>query len=120
MSKINNNTVHYLRKAIGAHYEYTRTVGSNTTVTCYKGNAFVRLHGNLIATVHENRVVLSTCGWLTRTTLSRINAIGAAFAKDFEPWRIRNGALYISNRGNAQNVHIQVYQLKESNMSKTV
>ena len=46
--------------------------------------------------------------------LSRINAIGAAFAKDFEPWRIRNGALYISNRGNAQNVHIQVYELKEN------
>ena len=58
------------------------------------------------------RIVLSTCGWLTRTTLSRINAIGVAFAKDFEPWRIRNGELYISNRGNAKNVHTQVYQLK--------
>ena len=41
-------------------------------------------------------------------------AIGAAFAKDFEPWRIRNGELYISNRGNAQNVHTQVYELKEN------
>ena len=60
MSKINNNAVHYLRKA------------------------------------------------------SRINAIGAAFAKDFEPWRIRNGALYISNRGNAHSAHIQVYELKEN------
>lgn len=114
MSKINNNTVHYLRKAIGAHYESTRTVGSNTTVTCYQGNAYVHFHGNLIATVHGNQVVLSTCGWLPRTTLSRINAIGAAFAKDFEPWRIRNGELYISNRGNAKNERTQVYQLKEN------
>ena len=114
MSKINDSTVHYLRKAIGTHYEYTRTVGSNTTVTCDHGDAYVHLHGNLIASVHGNQVVLSTCGWLTRTTLSRINAIGAAFAKDFEPWRIRNGELYISNRDKAQNVHTQVYQLKEN------
>lgn len=115
MSKINNSTVHYLHKAIGAHYEYTHTVGSNTTVTRSQGgNAYVHLHGNLIVTVHENQVILSTCGWLTRTILSRINAIGAAFAKDFEPWRIRNGELYISNRGKAQNVHTQVYQLKEN------
>lgn len=114
MSKINNNTVHYLRKAIEAHYEYTRTVGSNTTVTCYQGDVYVHLHGNLIASVHGKSVVLSTCGWLTRTTLSRINAIGAAFAKDFEPWRIRKGELYISNRGNAKNVHTQVYELKEN------
>ena len=114
MSKINNNTVHYLRKAIGAHYAYTRAVGSNTTVTCYYGDAYVHLHGNIIASVHGNQIALSTCGWVTRTTLSRINAIGAAFAKDFEPWRIRNGELYISNRGNAQNVHTQVYQLKEN------
>ena len=114
MSNINNNTVRYLRKAIGAHYEYTRAVGSNTTVACYHGDAYVHLHGNLIATVHGNQVVLSTCGWLTRTTLSRINAIGAAFAKDFEPRRIRNGELYISNRGKAQNVHTQIYELKEN------
>ena len=114
MSKINNNTVHYLRKAIGAHYEFTHNVGSNTAVTCYQGDTYVRLHGNLIAAVHGNQIVLNPCGWLTRTTLSRINAIGAAFAKDFKPWRIRNGELYISNRGNAQNVHTQVYELKEN------
>ena len=114
MRKVNTDMVNHLGKAIGAHYEYTRTVGSNTTVTCYQGSAYVHLHGNLIAAVHENQVVLSTCGWLTRTTLSRINAIGAAFAKDFEPWRIQNGELYISNRGNALNVHNHVYQLKEN------
>ncbi len=114
MSKINDRTVHYASKAIGAHYEYTRTVGSNTVVTCSQGDAYVHLHGNLIASIHGNQVILSTCGWLTRTTLSRINAIGAAFAKDFEPWRIRNGALYISNRGNAHSAHTQVYELKEN------
>ena len=114
MSKVNDSTVYYLRKAIGAHYEYTRNVGSNTVATCSQGNAYVHLHGNLIASVHGNQVALSTCGWLTRTTLSRINAIGAAFAKDFEPWRIQNDELYISNRGKAQNVHTQVYQLKEN------
>ena len=114
MSKVNDSTVYYLRKAIGAHYEFTRNVGSNTTVTCSQGDAYVHLHGNLIATVHGNQVVLSTCGWLTRTTLSRINAIGAAFAKDFEPLHIRHGELYIPNRGNAKDVLARIYELKEN------
>ena len=114
MSKVNTDMVNHLGKAIGGHYVYKPTIGGNTSVTLRTDVIYVQLHGNLIATVHGNQVVLSTCGWLTRTTLSRINAIGAAFAKDFEPWRIRNGALYISNRGNAKNVHTQVYQLKEN------
>lgn len=37
--------------------------------------------------------------------MSKVND-GAAFAKDFE--------LYISNRGNAKNVHTQAYELKEN------
>ena len=113
MSKINDSTVHYLRNAIGTHYTYNRKVVSNTAVTRYRDDVYVHLHGNPIASIHGNQVVLSTCGWLTRTTLSRINAIGAAFAKDFEPWRIRNGDLYISNRGNAHSAHTQVYGLKK-------
>ena len=49
--------------------------------------------------------------------MSKVNdgaAFAKDFAKDFEPWRIRNGELYISNRGKAQGVHTQVYQLKEN------
>ena len=54
------------------------------------------------------------CNTLEQAQALILDLRGAAFAKDFEPWRIRNGELYISNRDNAKNVHTQVYQLKEN------
>ena len=41
-----------------------------------QGNTFVTLHGNLIATIFNNGdMKLSSCGWQTVTTKSRLNAI---------------------------------------------
>ena len=51
------------------------------------------------------------CNTLEQAQALILDLRGAAFAKDFEPWRIRNSELYISNRGMAHNVHTQVYQL---------
>ena len=42
----------------------------------YQKEIQVRLHGNLIARIYPfHKVVISTCGWKTKTTKSRINAI---------------------------------------------
>ena len=72
--------------------------GSNTTVRCFKENGVttemqVLLHGNLIAWLDTatNDLNISSAGWETVTTKSRLNAILEEFAsgcrviqKDFE------------------------------------
>ena len=72
--------------------------GSNTTVRCYKKDGFtteidVLLHGNCIAwfDTASNDFNISSCGWETFTTKSRLNALleefrdGARiFQKNFE------------------------------------
>ena len=64
---------------------------SNTEVVNIRGNAFVYLHGNHIATVSNNSVQIFDGGWQSNTTKSRLNALcyefsyGArVFAKNFE------------------------------------
>ncbi len=70
--------------------------GGNTTVfNDNEGNQFVTLHGNLIAQISNfGDIKLSSCGWQTVTTKSRLNAILdtflyglGVFQKDFE-WYI--------------------------------
>ena len=55
----------------------TNWSSSNTAVSVdNEGNTFVMLHGNLIATIFNNGdMKLSSCGWDTPTTKSRLNAI---------------------------------------------
>ena len=50
---------------------------SNTSVSVdNEGTTFVTLHGNLIAQIsHSGDMKLSSCGWQTVTTKSRLNAI---------------------------------------------
>ena len=50
---------------------------ANTSVTVdSEGNTDVRLHNNLIATISNNGdLKLSSCGWETNTTKSRLNAV---------------------------------------------
>jgi len=49
---------------------------SNTTVSINDDNtAEVRLHGNHIATITNNSVILFDGGWQSNTTKSRLNAI---------------------------------------------
>lgn len=47
----------------------------NTSVTNVDGVSFVHLHGNLIAEVGDNFIVLHDGGWQSNTTKSRLNAI---------------------------------------------
>ena len=56
--------------------------GSNTTVTCFKENGIttevnVMLHGNCIAWINTatNDLNISSAGWETVTTKSRLNAL---------------------------------------------
>ena len=75
----------------------TNWSSSNTAVTVdNEGNTFVMLHGNLIATIFNNGdMKLSSCGWETVTTKSRLNAIletfglegERVFAKNFD-WKL--------------------------------
>ena len=58
--------------------------GSNTTVTVHKDEVDVMLHGHCIAWLDTINDVwtLSSCGWETVTTKSRLNAILEEFAPD--------------------------------------
>ena len=49
---------------------------ANTSVTCYREEIEVRLHGNLIGTVDtaSNQLRIFDGGWQTVTTKSRLNA----------------------------------------------
>ena len=53
--------------------------GSNTSVSYHQSENIseVRLHGHLIAWYDHNdkRLALSSCGWQTNTTKSRLNAL---------------------------------------------
>lgn len=47
----------------------------NTKVDIENGAVLVRLHGNLIAQIGEEVLDVSDCGFPTRTTRSRLNAV---------------------------------------------
>ena len=50
--------------------------GNTTVFNDNEGNQFVTLHGNLIASISNfGDIKLSSCGWQTVTTKSRLNAI---------------------------------------------
>ncbi len=56
----------------------------------YQKEILVRLHGHLIAHIFPgDRMILSSCGWETKTTKSRLNSIlnhynlGGIFQKDY-------------------------------------
>ena len=71
---------------------------ANTSVTIdSEGNTDVRLHNNLIATISNNGdVKLSSCGWETNTTKSRLNAILDCFFNNLTILQ-KNFVWYISN-----------------------
>ena len=52
----------------------------NTEVVNIRGNAFVYLHGNHIATVFADSMQLFDGGWRSNTTKSRLNALCYEFA----------------------------------------
>ena len=52
----------------------------NTEVVNIRGNAFVYLHGNHIATVSNDSMQIFDGGWRSNTTKSRLNALCYEFA----------------------------------------
>ena len=46
-------------------------ISSNTAVS----NGRMWLHGNLIAEIRGDRIFFNLCGWVTRTTLARLNGL---------------------------------------------
>ena len=62
---------------------------SNTCVSVDSdNNTTVTLHGNPIATIFNNgNIRLSSCGWQTVTTKSRLNAILDCFFHNLEVWQ---------------------------------
>lgn len=70
----------------------------NTEVSNREGMVFFYLHGNCIATLKEDELYLSHCGWLSTTTKERLNGIlnaynlGSICQKNFQ-WYL-NGILF--------------------------
>ena len=62
-----------------------------------EGNTFVKLHNNLIATISNNGdLKLSSCGWETVTTKSRLNAVLDCFFNNLTIFQ-KNFVWYIGN-----------------------
>ena len=75
---------------------------SNTEVAKNsEGDTSVYLHGNRIAFVNSfGDITLSSCGWDTVTTKSRLNAILDTFLHGFHVWQ-KDFTWYIGNTGNS-------------------
>ena len=71
----------------------------NTSVTCYRDEIEVRLHGNLIGTVDtaSNQLRIFDGGWQTVTTKSRLNALMDEFAPCMGVFQ-KNWDWYVSDR----------------------
>ena len=75
--------------------------GNTTVFNDNEGNQFVTLHGNLIASISNfGDIKLSSCGWQTVTTKSRLNAVLdtflsgiGVFQKQFE-WFINDDKFF--------------------------
>ena len=86
-----------MQDAIRNRVEYWN--GGNTTVeTDKEGNQFVTLHGNLIAQISNfGDIKLSSCGWQTVTTKSRLNAILDTFLSGIGVYQ-KDFVWYINDR----------------------
>ena len=70
----------------------------NTRVEVAKDGTFVYLHGHNIATIFNNGDIrLSSCGWETVTTKSRLNAILDCFVHNIGIYQ-RDWVWYIQGR----------------------
>lgn len=54
---------------------------SNTSVEIVDGDVYVRLFGNLIYRIVRGIHEFNLCGWNTKTTRSRLNALGVGVVK---------------------------------------
>ena len=76
-------TMRKIEQEMNSAIRYRRNFSkANTSVTCYREEIEVRLHGNLIGTVDtaSNQLRIFDGGWQTVTTKSRLNALMDEFA----------------------------------------
>ena len=80
MRQIEQNLINAIRERKKAWSQDNTTISYNENTETYD----VFLHGNKIASIdYDNREVrLSSCGWRTSTTKSRLNAILTALRAD--------------------------------------
>ena len=80
----------------------------NTTVSITDDKIIVQLHGNTITTIRKGAditsVNLNPCGWHTKTTLNRLNAVVHAlhrldYAHKIGGFKIKNGVIHIQHYG---------------------
>ena len=77
------NVMRKIEQEMNAAIRYRRNFSkANTSVTCYREEIEIRLHGNLIGTVDtaSNQLRIFDGGWQTVTTKSRLNALCDEFA----------------------------------------
>ena len=88
MRQIEQNLINAIRGRKKAWSQDNTTISYNENTETYD----VFLHGNKIASIdYDNREVrLSSCGWRTSTTKSRLNAILTALRADGGIRQVRN------------------------------
>ena len=72
---------------------------ANSEVISYTNSSDVYLHGNLIARIGETWMELFDCGYQTKTTKSRLNALLSAFGMEGEYIFQKNFQWFIQYQG---------------------
>ena len=72
---------------------------ANSEVISYTNSSDVYLHGNLIARIGETWMELFDCGYQTKTTKSRLNALLQAFGMEGEYIFQKNFQWFINYNG---------------------
>lgn len=70
-----------------------RPIAHNTRIELDQGFLKIKYHGNPIVELHPDRIILSSCGWMTSTTKERLNWYipdGYYIYQESGIWYIRN------------------------------
>ncbi len=73
---------------------------NNTRVTMTPGQTIVRLHGTDVVTFRPNEIILDNGGWVTSTTVTRMNQTSKQFGLGYYVSR-KNGDMIVSYQGQA-------------------
>ena len=82
----------------------------NTEVINIRGNAFVYLHGNHIATVGSDFLQIFDGGWQSNTTKSRLNALINEFADAYNDGVFQQNFCWFINTANGVRDFINGYE----------
>ena len=82
------------RDAVDAFFGWKSFSRGNTTVTHFGNESELRLHGNMIAEKHHDKLMVSHCGWCTPTTRERLNGVVSSWNADLGV-RIRGGVMQV-------------------------